>query len=69
MLVLSRKEDQVIVIDGRIRVRVVEIRGSQVRLGIEAPQEVTIFRAEIDRSGALPGAASLTCPVPEPLYA
>ena len=42
MLVLSRKEDQVIVIDGRIRVTVVAIRGSQVRLGIEAPKYPTL---------------------------
>lgn len=67
MLVLSRKEDQVIVIDGRIRVRVVEIRGSQVRLGIEAPKEVPVFREEISPSRALPAAPTLSCPIPEPL--
>lgn len=67
MLVLSRKEDQVIVIDGRIRVRVVEIRGSQVRLGIEAPKEVPVFREEISPSRVLPTTTTLACPIAEPL--
>jgi carbon storage regulator len=47
MLVLSRKSDERIVIDGRIIVTVVEIRGQQVRLGIEAPSEIPIMREEI----------------------
>lgn len=68
MLVLSRKEDQVIVIDGRIRVTVVEIRGNQVRLGIEAPKDVTIFRSELKGSGATPATTTLPCPAPEPLH-
>jgi carbon storage regulator len=50
MLVLSRRADETIVIDGRISVRVLEIRGKQVRLGIEAPQEVPIHRKELDRA-------------------
>lgn len=49
MLVLSRRADETIVIDGRISVRVLEIRGKQVRLGIEAPQEVPIHREELER--------------------
>ena len=47
MLVLSRKKDEQIVIDGRISVRVIEIRGKTVRLGIEAPQEMTVHRSEV----------------------
>jgi carbon storage regulator len=47
MLVLSRKLDEVIIIDGDIRVRVVDIRGSSVRLGIEAPPEVDVIREEL----------------------
>ncbi len=47
MLVLSRKKDEAIVIDGRIRIVVVEIRGDKIRLGIEAPREVSVHRAEI----------------------
>ena len=40
MLVLTRKTDQEIVIADHIRVRVLEVRGSQVRLGIVAPKEI-----------------------------
>ena len=47
MLVLSRKENQSIVISDHIVVTVLDIRGDSVRLGIEAPREVTIHRREI----------------------
>jgi carbon storage regulator len=47
MLVLSRKFNESIVIDGRIRITVVEIRGHQIRLGIEAPKEVGVMREEL----------------------
>lgn len=47
MLILSRKKDQAIYIDGGIRLIVVEIRGDQVRFGIEAPPETKIWRSEI----------------------
>ncbi|MFM7073715.1 MAG: carbon storage regulator CsrA [Planctomycetota bacterium] len=47
MLVLSRKLNEEIVIDGKIVVKVVEIRGDRVRLGIEAPPATTIHRSEV----------------------
>lgn len=47
MLVLSRKKNQSIVIDGKIVVTVVEIRGDKIRLGIQAPREVPIHRSEV----------------------
>ena len=47
MLVLTRKENEVIRINDDIDVRVVEIRGDKVRLGIEAPKEVSVHRLEI----------------------
>ena len=48
MLVLSRKCGQVFVIDGRIVVTLLGVRGGgQVRLGIEAPADVSIVRAEL----------------------
>jgi carbon storage regulator len=47
MLVLSRKKNESIVIDDRIVLTVVEIRGDKVRLGIEAPREVPVHRKEI----------------------
>ena len=47
MLVLSRKVNERVVVDGGIVVTVVKIEGGQVRLGIEAPRHVKIFRQEI----------------------
>jgi carbon storage regulator len=47
MLVLSRKMNESIVIGNNIRITVVGIRGNQIRLGIEAPDSVKIFREEI----------------------
>ena len=47
MLVLSRKMNESIVINDRIVVTVVEIRGDKVRLGIEAPREVPVHRREV----------------------
>ena len=49
MLVLSRKPAETIIINDSIRVTVLGIKGNQVRLGIEAPPEVTIDREEIHR--------------------
>ncbi len=47
MLVLSRKSDESILIDGNIRITVLGIRGGQVRLGIEAPRSVRVIREEL----------------------
>lgn len=47
MLVLSRQRDESIVIGDNIVVTVVDVRGDKVRLGIEAPREVSVHRREI----------------------
>ena len=47
MLVLSRKFNESIVIDGGIKITVVEICGNRIRLGIEAPKEVGVMREEL----------------------
>jgi carbon storage regulator len=47
MLVLARSAGQSVVLDGRIVVTVLATRGGLVRLGIEAPAEVGVRRAEL----------------------
>lgn len=47
MLVLSHKIGERIVIEPGIEIAVVEVRGGKVRLGIQAPESVRIFREEI----------------------
>lgn len=47
MLVLSRKTDESIIINDHIRITVVEVRGDKVRIGIEAPKDVTVHRQEV----------------------
>ena len=52
MLVLSRKLNEKIVIDGGIVVTVVKLEGGQVRLGIEAPSHIKVYREEILKKNA-----------------
>ncbi len=47
MLVLSRKQDEKIIIGDSITIMVVSIQGDKVRLGIDAPKEVSIHREEV----------------------
>lgn len=47
MLVLSRKKNESIIINDNITITVVEIRGDKVRLGIDAPKDVTVHRQEV----------------------
>jgi carbon storage regulator len=47
MLILSRKSGQSIMIGEKIKVTVLDVRGDQVRLGIEAPRELPVHRQEI----------------------
>jgi carbon storage regulator len=47
MLVLTRKRNEEIVLDGDIKVTVIDIRGDRVRLGIDAPEHIAIRRAEL----------------------
>lgn len=51
MLILSRKRDEEIIISpgepGEIRIMVVDIRGDVVRIGVDAPDDVTVHRREI----------------------
>lgn len=47
MLVLARKTSERIVIGGNIVITIVKIDGNKVRIGIEAPEDVSIIRAEL----------------------
>ncbi len=47
MLVLSRKQDQTIQIGDNITVTITQLKGNQVRIGIDAPKEVAIRRGEL----------------------
>lgn len=48
MLVLTRKSDEALrILDGAIRIVVLDVQGDQVRLGIEAPKSIDVLREEI----------------------
>lgn len=47
MLALSRKKDEAIIINDEIEIKVIEIKGDQVKLGISAPKSVPIYRKEV----------------------
>lgn len=47
MLVLTRKRNETIVIGDHIRITVILVSGDRVRLGVEAPPEVSVHRLEI----------------------
>jgi carbon storage regulator len=47
MLILTRRPNQTLTIGADITITVVEIRGSQVRIGVSAPSDVTVLRGEI----------------------
>ena len=47
MLVLTRKPGQKIIINDNIEVTILEVKGDSIRIGIEAPRDITIYRHEI----------------------
>lgn len=62
VLILTRKAEQGIVIDGRIIVRVLAVEGERVKIGIDAPTSVGVLREELvqqitgaNREAARPG--------------
>lgn len=47
MLALTRKKGESLVINHNIEVTILEIRGDQIKLGISAPRDVSIYRKEV----------------------
>ncbi len=47
MLVLSRKEDESLILNDDIKIVIVSVRGNRVRLGVSAPKEIKVYRGEI----------------------
>ncbi|NOX30060.1 MAG: carbon storage regulator CsrA [Actinobacteria bacterium] len=49
MLVLSRRKGEAVIIGNDITVRIIDVRGDQVRVGIDAPRSVSVHREEVFR--------------------
>ena len=47
MLVLTRKINESIMINDDIKIKILDIKGNQIRIGFEAPESVLIFREEV----------------------
>ncbi|MDR0685105.1 MAG: carbon storage regulator CsrA [Spirochaetaceae bacterium] len=47
MLILTRKTNEKIIIGDGITISVIEVRGDQVRIGVEAPKSVKVYREEV----------------------
>lgn len=47
MLALSRKKGEALVVNNNVEITVLEIRGDQVKIGISAPKDVSIYRKEV----------------------
>lgn len=49
MLVLTRRKDEEILINGNISIKVLSVKGNRVRLGVDAPDDVQVNRAEVQK--------------------
>ncbi|WP_353093787.1 carbon storage regulator CsrA [Tissierella praeacuta] len=47
MLILTRKKDESIIIDGNIEIKIIEIEDGKVKIGIDAPKNIDIIRKEL----------------------
>jgi carbon storage regulator len=50
MLVLTRKVNQEVLVDDKVRIIVLAVEGNQVKLGVDAPPEVAVRRPEVSKS-------------------
>jgi len=47
MLALSRKKNEALVINNNIEITILEIKGDQVKIGVNAPKEIPVYRKEV----------------------
>lgn len=47
MLALSRKKNEALIINNNIEITILEVKGDQVKIGINAPKEVPVYRKEV----------------------
>lgn len=47
MLALSRKKGEAIVVNNNVEITILEVKGDQVKIGISAPRDVSIYRKEV----------------------
>jgi len=47
MLALSRKKNEALIINNNVEITILEVKGDQVKIGIEAPREVPVYRKEV----------------------
>lgn len=47
MLALSRKKNEAIIVNNNIEITILEVKGDQVKIGVTAPKEVSIYRKEV----------------------
>lgn len=47
MLALTRKKGEAIVVNNNVEITILEIRGDQIKIGISAPKDVSIYRKEV----------------------
>lgn len=67
MLILSRKTNEKICIGENITLTIIEVRGDQVKIGVDAPKDVKVFRHEVlqaiqseNKAAAVEGSKALT---------
>lgn len=49
MLILTRKPNESVIIDNQVILKILEVRGNQVRIGVEAPSHISIHREEVQQ--------------------
>jgi carbon storage regulator len=67
MLALSRKKGESLVINNNVEVTILEVKGDQIKLGIKAPREISIYRKEVYEQIQESNKAAMTEQTPEAL--